>query len=129
MIFTNFWYLCKVSTSEPDATAKESAMDVDKPNSTAPDSSEDNCHQPEQSENAKNIPAAGNGSDVCNGEVSDSKQADGEDNNISSSNGSTTPVKSGKAKGKNIFFFSLSYNHKIRLFSIYTKVNTVKFLT
>lgn len=77
-------------------------MDAEKTNSTAPDSSEDNCHQPEQSEDAKTsaAPVAGNGaaSDVCNGEVTDSKQADGEESNITSSNGSATPVK-GKAKG------------------------------
>ncbi|XP_053625016.1 uncharacterized protein LOC128683413 [Plodia interpunctella] len=86
----------EVSTSEPGDKAKES-MEVNKPLSTAPDSSGDNCHQPEQSNNANKTPIAGNG-DGCNGEVTDSKQADGEDNNISSSNGSATPVKSGKDK-------------------------------
>ncbi|KAI5636326.1 protein phosphatase 2C domain-containing protein [Phthorimaea operculella] len=80
----------EVSTSEP-VKAKD-AMEVDKPNSTAPDSSEDNRDQPEQSGSAK---PAGNG-DVCNGEVTDSKQADSQESNITSSNGST-PAK-GKAK-------------------------------
>ncbi|XP_075969706.1 protein phosphatase 1G isoform X2 [Anticarsia gemmatalis] len=92
----------EVSTSEPDdKTAEPAAMEVDKTNSTAPDSSEDNCHQPEQSEDAKSTsaPATGNGasSEVCNGEVTESKPVDGEESNITSSNGSATPVK-GKAK-------------------------------
>ncbi|CAH1646006.1 unnamed protein product [Spodoptera littoralis] len=90
----------EVSTSEPDEKAKESvAMEVDKSNATtAPDSSEDNCLQPEQSADAKSSPAKGSGSsDACNGEVTDSKQVDGEESNITSSNGSTTPSK-GKAK-------------------------------
>ncbi|KAM3963119.1 putative protein phosphatase CG10417 isoform 2-T2 [Aphomia sociella] len=91
----------EVSTSEPDQKADEAtAMDVDKPNSIAPDSSEDNCHQPEQSGDIKNTAATENGSDTCNGEVTDSKQVEGEENNITSSNGSATPVKSGKAKDK-----------------------------
>ncbi|XP_047988354.1 probable protein phosphatase CG10417 [Leguminivora glycinivorella] len=73
----------EVSTSD---SAKES-MEVDK--STAPDSSADNCTQPNQSEDAK----PSNGADVCNGEVPDSKQGDGEESNITSSNGSTSPQK------------------------------------
>lgn len=78
-------------------------MEVDKPVNAAPDSSEDNRDQPEQSGDAKTAPVTGNGSsEISNGEVTDSKQVDGEDNNISSSNGSATP-KSGKAKG--IFYF------------------------
>ncbi|XP_035436402.2 uncharacterized protein LOC118266893 isoform X3 [Spodoptera frugiperda] len=90
----------EVSTSEPDEKAKDSvAMEVDKSNATAPDSSEDNCLQPEQSADAKTSAAKGSGaSDACNGEVTDSKQVDGEESNITSSNGSTTPSK-GKAKG------------------------------
>ncbi|KAF9421833.1 hypothetical protein HW555_002273 [Spodoptera exigua] len=89
----------EVSTSEPDEKAKDSvAMEVDKSNTTAPDSSEDNCHQPEQSADAKSSPAKGSSApDACNGEVTDSKQVDGEESNITSSNGSTTPSK-GKAK-------------------------------
>ncbi|XP_063531053.1 uncharacterized protein LOC134742054 isoform X3 [Cydia strobilella] len=79
----------EVSTSD---SAKES-MEVDK--STAPDSSADNCTQPNQSEDAK----PSNGGDVCNGEVPDSKQGDGEESNITSSNGSTSPQK-GKNKAK-----------------------------
>ncbi|XP_059057041.1 uncharacterized protein LOC131850720 isoform X2 [Achroia grisella] len=90
----------EVSTSEPDKKTDESAMDVDKPTTIAPDSSEDNCHQPEQSEDAKNTTPKENGSDACNGEVTDSKQVEGEENDITSSNGSATPVKSGKAKDK-----------------------------
>ncbi|XP_013195944.1 probable protein phosphatase CG10417 isoform X2 [Amyelois transitella] len=88
----------EVSTSEPDQKTKD-PKEVTKPSLTAPDSSGDNCHQPEQSMDVSKVPVAGNG-DGCNGEVSDSKQADGEDNNISSSNGSATPVKSGKGKDK-----------------------------
>ncbi|XP_028037886.1 probable protein phosphatase 2C 11 [Bombyx mandarina] len=92
----------EVSTSDPDTIAKDPiAVEPEKINSAAPDSSDDNFHQPEQSENIKICDAAPrNSSDVCNGEVSDSKEAEGEDNNISSSNGSATPVKSGKAKDK-----------------------------
>lgn len=92
----------QVSTSDPDTIAKDPiAVEPEKINSAAPDSSDDNFHQPEQSENIKSCDVAPrNSSDVCNGEVSDSKEAEGEDNNISSSNGSATPVKSGKAKGK-----------------------------
>uniref|UniRef100_A0A2A4JWY8 protein-serine/threonine phosphatase n=1 Tax=Heliothis virescens TaxID=7102 RepID=A0A2A4JWY8_HELVI len=92
----------EVSTSEPAEKAKEPvAMEVDKANSTAPDSSEDNCLQPEQSGDAKSSVATGNGatSESCNGEVTDSKQVDGEESNITSSNGSATPAK-GKAKDK-----------------------------
>lgn len=85
----------QVSTSEPEAKATDS-MEVDKVASTAPDSSEDNHLLPEQSVAA--APAASNGPD-CNGEVTESKQAVGEDGDITSSNGSATPVK-GKAKGK-----------------------------
>ncbi|KAJ2952673.1 hypothetical protein O0L34_g7012 [Tuta absoluta] len=81
----------EVTTSEP-VKAKD-AMEVDKSNSTAPDSSEDNRDQPEQSGSVKAV--AGNG-DVCNGEVTDSKQVDSQESNITSSNGST-PAK-GKAK-------------------------------
>ncbi|KAJ8725715.1 hypothetical protein PYW08_003898 [Mythimna loreyi] len=90
----------EVSTSEPAEKAKDSvAMEVDKANSTAPDSSEDNRLQPEQSADAKSSGATGNGdaSDPCNGEVTDSKQVDGEESNITSSNGSATPAK-GKEK-------------------------------
>ncbi|CAH0406425.1 unnamed protein product [Chilo suppressalis] len=85
----------EVSTSEPKN--KDATKTVDKSNSTAPDSSGDNCHQPpEQSADAKNT-ATANGPDVCNGEVTDSKETDKEENNITSSNGSATPVK-GKGK-------------------------------
>lgn len=91
----------EVSTSEPGKkTDEQTKMDVDKSNTTAPDSSEDNCDQPEQSEDAKKVAVKENGSDTCNGEVTDSKQAEGEEHDITSSNGSTTPVKSGKAKDK-----------------------------
>ena len=100
----------QVSTSEPAEKAKDPvAMEVDKANSTAPDSSEDNCLQPEQSADAKSSVATGNGatSDTCNGEVTDSKQVDGEESNITSSNGSAT-----LAKGKGNFFdiFSLWFS-------------------
>ncbi|CAH2073714.1 unnamed protein product, partial [Iphiclides podalirius] len=93
----------EVSTSEPEKTVKESVgKDADKINSTAPDSSGDNCRRPEQSQDVKSTTNAGNGptSETFNGEVTDSKQVDGEDTNITSSNGSVTPVKSGKAKDK-----------------------------
>ncbi|XP_013180531.1 PREDICTED: probable protein phosphatase CG10417 isoform X1 [Papilio xuthus] len=88
----------EVSTSEPEKVVKEN---VNKPILPAPDSSEDNC-QPEQSENVK---SSTNGCNVvttenCNGEVTGSKQIDGEDSNITSSNGSVTPVKTGKANDK-----------------------------
>ncbi|XP_072943734.1 protein phosphatase 1G isoform X2 [Epargyreus clarus] len=84
----------EVSTSEPDAKKKDvAAMDVDKVITDAPDSSGDNCRQPEQSGDAKDSVT------TCNGEVTDSKQTDGEEDNITSSNGSATPVKSeGKVK-------------------------------
>ncbi|CAK1581804.1 unnamed protein product [Parnassius mnemosyne] len=91
----------EVSTSEPDKTVKENVkMDVDKSNLTAPDSSGDNCRLPEQSGDVKSTTNAGNGvaTETCNGEVTDSKQIDGEDSKITSSNGSVTPVQSGKAK-------------------------------
>lgn len=96
-----------MSTSDPIENAAEpSSMEVDKPVSTAPDSSADNCDQPEQSADAKTPAPAGNGSgDVCNGEVTDSKQVDGEESNITSSNGSATPLK-GKAKG--------NYNYRLK---------------
>lgn len=90
----------EVTTSEPNENAAEpSSMEVDKSVSAAPDSSEDNCLEPEQSGDAKTPAPTGNGSEVCNGEVTDSKQVDGEESNITSSNGSATPVK-GKAKDK-----------------------------
>ncbi|KAJ0180603.1 hypothetical protein K1T71_004007 [Dendrolimus kikuchii] len=86
----------EVSTSEP--TKNDAVeMEVDKATSTAPDSSEDNCHQPEQSGDAKGV-ASENGAELSNGEVTDSKQIDGEENNITSSNGSTTPENTGKTK-------------------------------
>ncbi|KAG6442695.1 hypothetical protein O3G_MSEX002471 [Manduca sexta] len=89
----------EVSTSDPLQNVKDPiAVDIDKTNSTVPDSSEDNCHEPEQSGDAKTEPLTDNGSEVCNGEVTDSKQVETEDNNITSSNGSATPVKSGKIK-------------------------------
>ncbi|CAG9585321.1 unnamed protein product [Danaus chrysippus] len=77
-----------VSTSEQNETAATS-MEVDKVNT--PDSSGENCNHPEQSADSKST------SEVCNGEVTNSK-IDGE-NNISSSNGSATPVKSDVTKG------------------------------
>lgn len=70
-------------------------MEVDKTNT--PDSSAENCNQPEQSADSK---TENGSSEVCNGEVTNSK-VDGE-NNITSSNGSGTPHKSDKCKG--IFF-------------------------
>lgn len=85
----------EVSTSEPQESAKP--MEVDK--STAPDSSGDNCTQPNQSEDAKPAVASNGSGDACNGEVTDSKQVDGEESNITSSNGSTSPLK-GKNKAK-----------------------------
>ncbi|XP_034840206.1 protein phosphatase 1G [Maniola hyperantus] len=84
----------EVSTT--DDKNKSVTMEVDKVANT-PDSSGENCNQPEQSVASK---ASGNGSttsEVCNGEVTNSK-VDGE-NNISSSNGSTTP-KSESTKDK-----------------------------
>lgn len=85
-----------VSTSE----STTNVVGVVKPNTEAPDSSEDNCVTPEQSEKPvteKNGPEL-----VCNGEVTDSK-ADGEDNNITSSNGANhskdhTPESSSEAQ-------------------------------
>ncbi|KAG7307585.1 hypothetical protein JYU34_007807 [Plutella xylostella] len=74
----------EVSTSEA-----ASIMEVDK--AAVPDSSADTHLQPEPS-----AAPASNG--ACNGEVTESKQG-GEDADISSSNGSATPVK-GKAKDK-----------------------------
>ncbi|XP_026329735.1 probable protein phosphatase 2C 11 isoform X2 [Hyposmocoma kahamanoa] len=85
----------EVSTSDP--LEQKDTPAADKPNSTAPDSSGDNCHQPEQSADAK-VPDNAGG-DACNGEVTDSKQVDGEESNITSSNGSAT-LKGGKAKDK-----------------------------
>ncbi|XP_032513613.1 probable protein phosphatase CG10417 isoform X3 [Danaus plexippus] len=76
-----------VSTSEENEIAATS-MEVDKVNT--PDSSGENCNHPEQSADSKST------SEVCNGEVTNSK-IDGE-NNISSSNGSATPVKSDVTK-------------------------------
>lgn len=90
----------QVSTSEPAGKTKEPVtIAVEKGNSTAPDSSEDNCLQPEQSADAKSSVATGNGStsEACNGEVTDSKQVEGEESNITSSNGSAT------TKGKGNF--------------------------
>ncbi|XP_013146183.1 PREDICTED: probable protein phosphatase CG10417 isoform X3 [Papilio polytes] len=89
----------EVSTSEPDKVVKEN----DKPNLPAPDSSEDN--QPDQPEQSEDVKSSTNGCNVvttenCNGEVTGSKPMDGEDSNITSSNGSVTPVKSGKANDK-----------------------------
>lgn len=75
------------------------ALDIEKSSATVPDSSEDNCHEPEQSESVKSEATSGNASGICNGEVTDSKQIDIEDNDITSSNGSATPVKTGKIKG------------------------------
>lgn len=72
-------------------------MEVDK--STTPDSSGDNCTQPNQSEDAKPSVASNGSGDTCNGEVTDSKQSVGEESNITSSNGSVSPVK-GKNKGE-----------------------------
>ncbi|XP_038215482.1 probable protein phosphatase 2C 58 isoform X3 [Zerene cesonia] len=77
----------EVSTSEPDEKAKEKiSMDLEK---TAPDSSADNCRQPEQSENCKVKADTNAASEVCNGEVTESKQV--EEENITSSNGCNTP--------------------------------------
>lgn len=91
--------MLQVSTSEAkQKTDLIDPMEVDKPE-TAPDSSDINCAQPEQSEVKKQPTSNGSAPEVCNGEVSDSK-IDGEDNNISSSNGSKTPVKSDTPKGK-----------------------------
>ncbi|XP_073943864.1 protein phosphatase 1G [Choristoneura fumiferana] len=86
----------EVSTSEPQEATKE-PMEVDK--STTPDSSGDNCTQPNQSGDAKPSVASNGSGDACNGEVTDSKQSVGEESNITSSNGSVSPVK-GKNKAK-----------------------------
>ncbi|XP_050680774.1 uncharacterized protein LOC126976470 isoform X2 [Leptidea sinapis] len=82
----------EVSTSEPEKKSNI-AMDVDK---TQPDSSADNCGKPEQSEPQpkQNSTTTAEG---CNGEVTDSKQVVGEENNITSSNGSAAL---GKTKDK-----------------------------
>lgn len=78
-------------------------MDVEKPNPIVPDSSDDTCNEPEQSENAKSsVDPAPAKDEICNGEVTDSKQVDGEESNITSSNGSTKTGK-GKSKGKHNF--------------------------
>lgn len=87
----------EVSTSEPNQTNDPLETDAPKAISIAPDSSEDNCDQPEQSGDAESV-TPGNGAELSNGEVTDSKQVDGEENNITSSNGSTTPVKTEKDK-------------------------------
>ncbi|XP_014370238.2 probable protein phosphatase CG10417 isoform X2 [Papilio machaon] len=90
----------EVSTSEPEKVKEN----VNKPILPAPDSSEDNC-QPDQPEQSEDVKSSTNGCNVvttenCNGEVTGSKQIDGEDSNITSSNGSVTPVKTGKANDK-----------------------------
>ncbi|XP_045491017.1 probable protein phosphatase 2C 58 isoform X2 [Colias croceus] len=86
----------EVSTSEPDEKAKEKiSMKVEK---TAPDSSADNCGQPEQSENCKEKADTNTPSEACNGEVTESKQ--GGEENITSSNGCNTPEN---AKGTDKF--------------------------
>lgn len=77
----------QVSTSEPD---NSKTMEVDKPTVPAPDSSEDNHLEPEQSE-PKSV---SNGAE-CNGEVTESQ---GGDEDITSSNGSAHGK--GKAKGE-----------------------------
>lgn len=85
----------EVSTSEQNNSVDAVSMDMVK--TETPDSSGENCNQPEQSgdsKKSKNNSVSGG----CNGEVSNSK-VDVE-NNISSSNGSTTPVKSDSAKDK-----------------------------
>ncbi|CAH0720963.1 unnamed protein product, partial [Brenthis ino] len=85
----------EVSTSDNNGKAEKNVeMEVDKTNT--PDSSAENCNQPEQSADSKT--ENGSSSEVCNGEVTNSK-VDGE-NNITSSNGSATPVKSNKSKDK-----------------------------
>ncbi|CAH2086344.1 unnamed protein product [Euphydryas editha] len=87
----------EVSTSEQNKSVDNTvSMDVDK-TTTTPDSSGENCNQPEQSADSKKI-ENDSVSEMCNGEVSNSK-VDVE-NNISSSNGSATPVKSDSAKDK-----------------------------
>nr|XP_026494883.1 probable protein phosphatase 2C 11 isoform X2 [Vanessa tameamea] len=87
----------EVSTSDQnDNVDKTVAMELDKTSNT-PDSSGENCTQPEQSADSKKSDNDAV-SEVCNGEVTNSK-IDVE-NNISSSNGSTTPVKSDSAKDK-----------------------------
>ncbi|CAF4937632.1 unnamed protein product [Pieris macdunnoughi] len=76
----------EVSTSEPQETPEKVPMEVD----TTPDSSADNAsRQPEQSESTDK-PNSGP-EEVCNGEVSDSKQGE---ENITSSNGVSTPEAS-----------------------------------
>ncbi|CAH2251119.1 probable protein phosphatase 2C 11 [Pararge aegeria] len=86
----------EVSTTDNKETAdKTVTMEVDKANT--PDSSGENCIQPEQSVDSKSSENGPTISEVCNGEVTNSK-VDGE-NNISSSNGSTTP-KSESSKEK-----------------------------
>ncbi|XP_046964797.1 probable protein phosphatase 2C 11 isoform X1 [Vanessa cardui] len=87
----------EVSTSDQnDNVDKAVAMELDKTSNT-PDSSGENCTQPEQSADSKKSDKDAV-SEVCNGEVTNSK-VDVE-NNISSSNGSTTPAKSDSAKDK-----------------------------
>ncbi|XP_041977839.1 probable protein phosphatase 2C 11 [Aricia agestis] len=85
----------EVSTSE--TKDNDVAMEVDKAE-TAPDSSAETCTLPEPSAGAKPT-SNGPTSEGCNGEVTESK-ADIEENNITSSNGSATPSKSGKGKEK-----------------------------
>lgn len=76
----------EVSTSEPLETPEKVPMEVD----STPDSSADNAsRQPEQSESTEK-PKSGP-AEVCNGEVSDSKQGE---ENITSSNGVSTPEAS-----------------------------------
>lgn len=68
---------------------------------TAPDSSADNnCRLPEQSETS--IKSNNGTSEICNGEVSDSKQSE---ENITSSNGLSTPDAS---KGSYIWYINES---------------------
>ncbi|XP_045445439.1 probable protein phosphatase 2C 11 [Melitaea cinxia] len=85
----------EVSTSEQNNSVDTVPMDMDK--TATPDSSGENCNQPEQSADSKKS-KNDSVSEGCNGEVSNSK-VDVE-NNISSSNGSATPVKSDSAKDK-----------------------------
>ncbi|GBP24772.1 Probable protein phosphatase CG10417 [Eumeta japonica] len=88
----------EVSTSNTSQNKQETSMEIDKLNSTAPDSSGDNCQNtPEQSENVMhNLRIPENGTEVCNGEISETKEKEPAEENITSTNGSTTtPIKSG----------------------------------
>ncbi|XP_023948382.1 uncharacterized protein LOC112053240 [Bicyclus anynana] len=87
------------TTDNNDAAETTVSMEIDKA-VTTPDSSGENCNQPEQSVDSKPSENGSSTSDVCNGEVTESK-IDGE-NNISSSNGSPKSESSKVEKASSV---------------------------